>query len=204
MNLDPARSASHILAVVLCPPALHEAHPNGAHLGELVDSLEALVDGLGEKLGELLVVEDLQTAARRDLADRGWVEPVGVVALTTLDEDGSIAQTLCEHLSTDIEQVHPLADVAADVFDGRVPVDVREQPETEPIGIRGGICVAIHDHVGSSSMEALANPLVQFVVGDGAPVGRLLVLHLHRHNLGHWQRRHNGRVVHTRCRPKIS
>lgn len=41
------------------PCYLDKAHANGAHLGELVDGFEAVVDGLSEQLGELLVVEDL-------------------------------------------------------------------------------------------------------------------------------------------------
>jgi hypothetical protein len=37
--------------------------------GQLVDRLEALIDGLREERRELLVVEDLQVAARRDFAN---------------------------------------------------------------------------------------------------------------------------------------
>ena len=47
-----------------------------------------MVDGLGEQGGKLLVVEDLEAAARGDLADRGWVKAVVVVAVPGLDEDG--------------------------------------------------------------------------------------------------------------------
>ena len=60
--------------MVLSTPTLHERHPDGAHLGQLVDSLEAVVDRLGEESGELLVIENFQTAAWRDLADGGRVE----------------------------------------------------------------------------------------------------------------------------------
>ena len=51
------------------------AIPDGAHLGQLVDGLESVVDGLREKGGKFLVVEDLETAARRDLAHRRRVKP---------------------------------------------------------------------------------------------------------------------------------
>lgn len=44
---------------------LDEAHADGAHPGELVDSLEALVHRLGQQGSKLLVVEDLQVAAYR-------------------------------------------------------------------------------------------------------------------------------------------
>ena len=56
-------------------PTLDKGHPDGAHLGQLVDCLEAMVDRLREKSGKLLVVEDLETAAGGDLADSGRVEP---------------------------------------------------------------------------------------------------------------------------------
>ena len=41
--------------------------PDGAHLGQLVHRLEPVVDGLRQQRRELLVVEDLQTAAGWDL-----------------------------------------------------------------------------------------------------------------------------------------
>lgn len=44
---------------VLGSPALHKAHADGAHPGELVHSLEALVYWLCEQRSKLLVVEDL-------------------------------------------------------------------------------------------------------------------------------------------------
>lgn len=43
VQLDPAGGAGHCLSPVLCSPALHKAHADGAHPGELVHSLEALV-----------------------------------------------------------------------------------------------------------------------------------------------------------------
>ena len=91
VNLNPARGGCDILSVILCPPPLHKTHPkenlchtsadkfveipDGAHLGQFVHGLEAVVDGLREEGGKLLVVEDLETAAWRDLADRGRVKP---------------------------------------------------------------------------------------------------------------------------------
>ena len=69
------------LSVVLGAPSLHEGHSDGAHLGQLVHCLEPVVDGLGEQGGELLVVEDLEAAARRDLADRGGMKAVMVIAV---------------------------------------------------------------------------------------------------------------------------
>ena len=106
VNLDPAGRARHVLPVVLGAPALDEAHPDRAHLCELVHGLEAVVDGLAEQLRKLLVVEDLEAAAGRDLADGRRVEVVVVVAVAALNEDAAVAETLGEHLATDVVQVH--------------------------------------------------------------------------------------------------
>ena len=48
---------------VLGSPAFDKAHANGAHAGQLVHGLEALVDRLSQEGGKLLVVEDLQVAS---------------------------------------------------------------------------------------------------------------------------------------------
>lgn len=48
---------------VLRSPAFDEAHADGTHSGQLVDSLKALVDRLGQEGSKLLVVEDLQVAS---------------------------------------------------------------------------------------------------------------------------------------------
>ena len=105
VQLDPARRARHVLPVVLGAPALHEAHPDRAHLRQLVDRLEAVVHRLAEQLRELLVVEDLQAAAGRDLAHRRRVEVVVVVAVAALDEDRALAEALGEHLAPDVVHV---------------------------------------------------------------------------------------------------
>ena len=60
VELDPARCRGHDLPAVLGAPALDEADPDGAHARQAVDSLEALVDRLGQHRGKLEVVEDLQ------------------------------------------------------------------------------------------------------------------------------------------------
>ena len=65
-----------------------------------------MVDRLGQQLGELLVVEDLEAAAAGDLAHGGGVEPVVVVAVAALDEDAGVAEALCVHLAADVVQVH--------------------------------------------------------------------------------------------------
>ena len=47
---------------VVGAPALDETHADGAHSGELVDGLEALVDRLRQQRRELLVIEDFEIA----------------------------------------------------------------------------------------------------------------------------------------------
>lgn len=47
-------------------PTLDEAHADGAHPGELVHSLKALVDRLGQQGSKLLVVEDLQVTSWKE------------------------------------------------------------------------------------------------------------------------------------------
>lgn len=66
-----------------------------------------MVDRLGQKLGELLVVEDLEATAAGDLADSGGVEAVVVVTVTALHKDAGVTEALCVHLPTNIVQVHP-------------------------------------------------------------------------------------------------
>lgn len=106
MNLYPAGGASHILAVVLRPPALDKAHPYSAHFSEFIDSLKAMVDGLTEEGCKFLVVEDLKATAWRNLADRGGVKSVVVVAVTALDKYTGVTQALCKHLSSHVIQMH--------------------------------------------------------------------------------------------------
>ena len=48
---------------ILCSPALHKTHADGAHAGQLVHCLKALVHRLSQERSELLVVEDLQITA---------------------------------------------------------------------------------------------------------------------------------------------
>lgn len=98
MDLDPARGAGDVLAVVLRTPALDEAHADGAHLGQLVHRLEAVVNTLGEQRGKLRVIEDFERAARRNFADGRGVKAMVVVAVAGLHKYGRIGQTFCIHL----------------------------------------------------------------------------------------------------------
>lgn len=93
------RMASHLSQY------LHEAHADGAHLCEFVDDLEAVVDGLGQELGEQLVVKYLEAAAAGNLADGGGVEAMLEVAVAALDKDAAVAEALGVHLAAHVIQV---------------------------------------------------------------------------------------------------
>ena len=94
---------------------LYKTHANGAHFGKLVNSLKSVVNRLGQQLGELLVVEDLEAAATRDLTDRSWMEAMVVVTVTALHKDAAVTQTLSVHLSTHIIQVHACREISKDI-----------------------------------------------------------------------------------------
>lgn len=55
-----------------------------------------------------------------------------------------------------------------------VPVDVGQQAKAEALRV-GGIGEAVHRQRGLRCVKGLAHPLVQLIVGDGAPEGRLRV-----------------------------
>ena len=126
-----------------------------------------------------MVVENLETAVGRYLADGGRMKGVGVVALATLDKDCIVAQALGKHLAPDVKQVDALPNMSSDVLDRRVPVHVGEEPETEPVRGRGGICESVDDDVCPGGLESLTDSLIQLVVGYGAPIRRLLVIDGH-------------------------
>jgi len=178
MNLNPAWGGGDILPVILSPPPLHEGHPDGAHLGEFVHSLEPMVDGLGEESGELLVVEDLEGAARGDLADGGGVEAMVIVAVAGLHEDGRVTEAFSVDFAADIVEVDALADVTAGVLDGRVSVDVGELTKTEPVVVLiGWVGEAVYDNGLCLGVIDLSDSAVELVVSNGGPVGGLLVGH---------------------------
>lgn len=69
-----------------------------------------------------------------------------------------------------------VTDVPPGQLHGRVPVDVGQQAQAETLRV-GGVSEAIHGHGGLRGVESLPHPLVELVVGYGAPEGRLAVSH---------------------------
>lgn len=64
-----------------------------------------MVDGLGKKLSEQLVVENLEAAAAGDLAHGGGVKAMLEITVAALDKDAAVTQTFCIHLPAHIVQV---------------------------------------------------------------------------------------------------
>ena len=172
VHLDPARRRENVLPPVLHAPALHEGHADGAHSSQGVHRLEALVDALSKQGGKLLVVEDLEVAAGRDLADGGRVPAVLLVAVGRLDKDGRVREAFREHLPADVVQSHALPYVLPRLLHHIVSVDVGEDAEAEPFAA-AGIGEAVDGDVVLGGVEVLADARVHLVVGDAAPVGGL-------------------------------
>ena len=67
-------------------------------------------------------------------------------------------------------------DVATRELHRGVAVDVGQQAQAEALRV-GRVGEAVHRQRGLRGVEGLAHALVQLVVGDGAPEGRLAVRH---------------------------
>jgi len=168
VNLNPAGGRGDILSVVLGAPTFHEAHPDCAHLGQLVHCFKPMVHRLGEKCGELLVVENLETATRRDLADRGWVESMVVVTVSRLHKYGRVAEALSIHLATHIVEVNSLPNVPSCVLDCRVAVHVGQLSQAEPVVVLvAGVREPVNDHRVVVGVVDLSNSAIEFIVGNG-------------------------------------
>lgn len=116
VNLNPAWSTSNILSMVLCSPALDKTHANGAHFGELIHSLKPMVDRLSQKLGKLLIVENLEAAATGDLTDSGGVEAMVEVAVPALHKDAAVTKALGIHLPTNVVQMDTFSNMSPSIF----------------------------------------------------------------------------------------
>jgi len=197
MHFDPARGRQDILPPVLHAPALDERHADGAHSSQGIHRLKALVHSLSKQRRKLLVVEDLEVAAGRDLADGGRVPAVLLVAVGRLYEDGRVRETFGEHLSADVVQPHALPDVLPRLLHNVVSVDVGEDAKAEPFAA-AGVGETVDSDIVLGGVEVLADARVHLVVGDAAPVGWLGVgdgLHINIvWELGVWGGR--GEVCH--------
>jgi len=176
VNLDPARGGCDILSVILCTPTLYKAHPDRTHFGQLVHCLESMVDRLSKKSGKLLVIENLEAAAGRNLTHRGGMESMVVVTVSRLHEYSRITEALCIDLASHIIQVNTLSNVAPRVLDSRVAVHIRQLTQAEPVVVLvAWVCEPVDDDRVVVGVVNLPNSAVQLIIGDGRPVEGFLI-----------------------------
>lgn len=176
VNLDPARGGCDILSVILCTPTLYKAHPDRTHFGQLVDCLESMVDRLSKKSGKLLVIENLEAAAGRNLTHRGGMESMVVVTVSRLHEYSRITEALCIDLASHIIQVNALSNVAPRVLDRRVAVHIRQLAQAEPVVVLvAWVREPVDDDRVVVGVVNLPNSAVQLIIGDGRPVEGFLI-----------------------------
>ena len=119
---------------------MRDVLPYGAHLGQLVDGLIAVVHVILEESGKLIEAEYFERAAGRDLADGRGQELVDVVAVEGLHKDGRVREARREDLLRVVveDEANALPDVSPRSLDRGVAVDVAELTETEAVVILRG------------------------------------------------------------------
>lgn len=81
-------------------------------------------------------------------------------------------------LEEHVEKLHisfTLSYVSPGIFYCWVSVYVRKKSKTESVPVIWRVCESVYKHTSGGSLERLPNSVIQFVVGDWAPVLRLLV-----------------------------
>ena len=71
--------------------------------------------------------------------------------------------------------MHSFADVASSILYGGIAIDVGHAAETKPVAVDVGVGESVDYNTCASCMERLTNTTVQLVIGNGTPVGRLLI-----------------------------
>lgn len=106
------------------------------------------------------------------------MEPVVIVAIAGLDEDGRVGQTVSKDLTVDVAKLNTFSNVSSRIFDRRIAVHVRQLAEAKSVCIVvGGVCEAIDVNVVVLGVVDLAHAGVQLVVGNAAPVRWFLVVY---------------------------
>ena len=125
---------------------MSEVLPYGAHLGQLIDGLVAVVHVVLEEVGEVVEAEYFERAAGRDLADGRGQELVDVVAVAGLHKYGRVGEARREDLLRVVveDEADALPDVSSCALDCGVAVHVAELTEAEAVVIlRGRIREAV-------------------------------------------------------------
>lgn len=144
-----------LLSPVLCTPSFHKRHSYRAHSCQLVNGLEALWHWLGQQSGKFLIVEDLQVASGRNLADSCRVPPVAWITVGALNENARVAETFGKHFAADVVQPNAFSNMSSRLLHDFVAIHVRQQSEAEALGVRW-ISEAIDGNGWLRSMESLA------------------------------------------------
>jgi len=134
-----------------------------------------MVDGLRQELSKLLIVEYLQIATGGYFADGGWMPVEVLIAVWTLNKDGTVTEAFGEHLTSDVVQPDTPTDVSSCQLHLLCSVDVGKQSETESVTARR-VSEAVDDEGWLWGVERFSDPCVQLVVRHTAPIVRLQVL----------------------------
>ena len=78
-----------------------------------------------------MVVENLQTSSRRNLAHRGRMEVVRKIAVSRLHEDCGVGKALGVDTVVYVDEAHPFTDMSSSILNGGVPIDIRKQSQAE-------------------------------------------------------------------------
>ena len=118
---------------------------------------------------------ECEVHTRLKAAYGGRMPAVDHVAVGTLHEYGTLAEALDEHLAADVVETETATDQVATLHTLDRAIDVGERAEAIAIGARR-VHVAVDAHVRLRGVIGLAHMLIELVVGDRAPEGRLNVL----------------------------
>ena len=98
------------------------------------------------------------------------MEPVMVITVPTLYENGGVTEAFGEHFPAYVIKVNPLTDVTPSILDGGVAVHIGHATETKPVGGRVRIRESVYDKTGTRCLERFTDAYVEFIVCDGTPV----------------------------------
>lgn len=138
------------------------------------------------------MIEHFQLASRVQFADNSRMFQIDVVVIPGLHEDWAIAQADQRYVAAVVNQLyacnktsqgyrnedqtdyHTFPNMLPSLLDRRIPIHVRKQAEANAIVPFGRIGEAVNNHCLGYDSKQFSNATVQFVVGDGAPILRLV------------------------------
>ena len=82
------------------------------------------MDCLGQDVRKILIVEDVEIAPWRYLADSGWVPVLANVAVLALNKHTAFTHVLNVHFTAHVSQANSLPNMPARLFDNDIPIHV--------------------------------------------------------------------------------